>query len=171
MITTYLGMGKMSLYRPLPAERVLLLNPGQVIDVGDRTLTAVRPPTYDAPETTGFFDPVSAALFSADSFGALLAKPAENAAHVAPDDLRDGMSTWTTVDAPWLHMTDRASFDRALDGVRVMSPDIILSGHLPPARGMTDRLLGYLSSVPDATPFVGPDQQALEEMLAGQRGE
>jgi hypothetical protein len=30
---------------------------------------------------------------------------------------------------------------------------------------MTDRLLASLGSVPDAPPFVGPDQAGLEQML------
>ena len=32
---------------------------------------------------------------------------------------------------------------------------------------MTDRLLDSLGAVPSADPFVGPDQVALEELLAG----
>ena len=61
----------------MPPERVHLLNPGQRLSVGDRDLLAVRPPTFDAPETTGVFDTRSRALFTADCFGALLAEPAE----------------------------------------------------------------------------------------------
>ena len=57
VITTFLGVGKMSLFDPLPLNRVYLLNPGQSIDVGDRTLISIKSPVYDAPETTGFYDP------------------------------------------------------------------------------------------------------------------
>src|SRR5690606_14274500 len=53
VVTSFLGMGKLGLVRPLPSERVFLINPGQTLNVGDRTLVAVRPPVYDAPETTG----------------------------------------------------------------------------------------------------------------------
>ena len=43
---------------------------------------------------------------------------------------------------------------------------MILSSHLPAAdRAMTERLLASLEAVPSATPFVGPDQAALEQML------
>ncbi len=165
VITTFLATGKMSLFRPLPLDRVYLLNPGQSIDVGDRTLTAVKPPTYDAPETTGFYDPKSGAFFSADSFGALMSEPVENAAEIGADDLRQGMVTWTTVDSPWLHSIDTAKFANTLNLVRDMSPKVILSSHLPAAQGMNDTLLAHMAVVPAAKPFIGPDQPALEAML------
>jgi hypothetical protein len=44
VITTFLGVGIVSMSIPLPMDRVHLLNPGQKITVGDWTLTAVKPP-------------------------------------------------------------------------------------------------------------------------------
>lgn len=168
IITTFLGMGKMSLYNPLPPERVYLVNPGQSISIGDRKLTAVRPPTYDAPETTGFYDTKTSAFFSADSFGALLSEPVENAADIKTGDLKAGFTTWAGVDAPWSHMVNEDLFKRTLDGIRKVGPRYILSNHLPVAHDITEQLLGFLAEVPPGKPFVGPDQQALEEMLKQQ---
>lgn len=170
IITTFLGTGKMSLYHPLPMDRVHLLNPGQSIGVGDRMLTAIRPPTFDAPETTGFYDPKSAALFSADCFGALMTDPVESAEKIGASELKSGLSRWATVDSPWLHMADKGLFEKTLEGVRRLSPKIIMSSHLPPASDMTGELLDYLAAVPAAEPYVGPDQQALEAMMRGNRG-
>ncbi len=62
VITSFLGVGIMGLFAPLPMERVFLINPGQSLHVGDRTLTAVKPPTFDNPITTGFHDDGSGAL-------------------------------------------------------------------------------------------------------------
>ena len=170
VITTFLGVGKMSLFQPLPMDRVYLLNPGQSISVGDRILTAVKPPSYDAPETTGFYDPKAAAFFSADCFGALMSEPWENAAGIGTENLRAGSVRWATVDAPWLHTVNKRSFSKTLSRVRELSARFILSAHLPIARDMTEQLLGYLATVPAAEPFVGPDQQALEAMLKGLTG-
>ena len=78
LVTTYLGMGKAGLLG-LPLERCHLLNPGQSLQVGDRELLAVKPPVFDAPETTGLLDRRSGTLFSSDSFGALLQEAAEDA--------------------------------------------------------------------------------------------
>ena len=93
VITTFLGVGIMSLSAPLPMDRVYLVNPGQKITVGDRTLTAVKPPVFDNPSTTGFLDDKSGAFFSSDCFGALLQEVPQNAADLSADDLRDGQIT------------------------------------------------------------------------------
>jgi len=167
VITTFLGVGIMTLSDPLPMDRVYLVNPGQKIDVGDRTLTAFKPPVFDNPSTTGFIDHSSGSLVSSDCFGALLQQVPENAADLSDEDLREGQIAWATIDSPWLHKADAGVFGKQLDEVRKLAPTTILSSHLPAAPGeMTDRLLSSLEAAPGAQPFVGPDQAALEQMLA-----
>jgi flavorubredoxin len=168
VITTFLGMGIMSLTTaPLPMDRVYLLNPGQSIRIGGRTLTAVKPPAFDNPSTTGFYDDGSGAFFSSDCFGALLSAVPQSAADLSEKDLRDAQLVWATIDSPWLHKVDRAAFARELDSIRKMAPKMVLSSHLPAAPGaLTERLLASLAAAPEARPFVGPDQVALEQMLS-----
>jgi flavorubredoxin len=171
VITTFLGVGIMGLSAPLPMDRVHLVNPGQTIGVGDRTLTAVRPPTFDNPITTGLYDDRSGALFSADCFGALLAEVPHRAEDLSDDELHQGQVFWATVDSPWLHAVDPPTFDASLDEIRRLHPDHVLSSHLPAASGGTlDRLLRSLGTVPAASPFVGPDQAALEQMMGAMTG-
>jgi flavorubredoxin len=166
VITTFLGMGIMSLYAPLPLDRVQLVNPGERITVGDRTLTAVKPPAYDNPSTTGFYDDKSNVLFSSDCFGALLSAVPQTAADLSERDLRNGQIFWATVDSPWLHKVDNDVLAKELDGIRKMEPKMVLSNHLPAASGdMTEQLLASLASVPAAQPFVGPDQASLRQMM------
>lgn len=166
VITTFLGVGIMGLSTPLPLDRVCLVNPGEKITVGNRTLTAAKPPAFDNPSTTGFYDDKSGALFSSDCFGALLSEVPRNAAELSDGELRDGQVFWATVDSPWLHKVDRSAFAQELDAIRRMAPKMVLSSHLPPAPGhMTDRLLASLAAAPGAQPFVGPNQAALEQML------
>jgi flavorubredoxin len=171
VITSFLGVGIMGLSAPLPMDRVYLVNPGQTVDVGDRTLTAVRPPAFDNPITTGLRDDRSGIFFSSDCFGALLDEVPECAEDVPAEALHRGQVFWATVDSSWLHSVDRAAFASELDRVRSLEPTMVLSSHLPAARGSSvERLLGALSAVPDAPAFVGPDQVALEQMLAAQSG-
>jgi glyoxylase-like metal-dependent hydrolase (beta-lactamase superfamily II) len=165
VVTTFVGAGKMTLFNPLPMDRVLLLNPGQRLDVGDRTLTAFKPPTYDAPETTGFFDHESGVLFSSDSFGALLSSPQADARDLSAEELRDGQILWATVDSPWLHQVGETAFARGLEAIKAFSPRAVFSSHLPPAFEMTERLIETLDAARGAPLFVGPDQQQLEAML------
>lgn len=170
VVTTYLGMGKMGLLG-LPQDRAWLLNPGQSLDAGDRQLTAIVPPSFDAPETTGLFDTRNHALFSADCFGAVQPEVVEEAAQVDPSALRNGMRLWTSVDAPWLEHVERGRLRLLLDGVRALDPEVVLGSHLQPARGMTARLLDDLAQSAGAPRFVGPDQAALEAMMASMLAE
>ncbi|MDQ1662821.1 MAG: hypothetical protein QOJ68_2801 [Blastococcus sp.] len=171
VVTTFLGMGILSTDSPLPIDRVYLLNPGQSLDVGDRQLRGFRPPLYDSPATVGFQESATGAVFTSDCFGAPL--PTADLAGgpdvraVAPDDLRAAQLLWATVDSPWVSGLDRDMFDRSLEPLRAMAPSAVFSTHLPPAVGRLDEFLDTLRLAPGAHPFTGPDQQALEAMLAG----
>lgn len=167
LVTTYLGMGKAGLLG-LPLERCHLLNPGQSLQVGDRELLAVKPPVFDAPETTGLLDRRSGTLFSSDSFGALLQETAEDAEQVAAPALREGMRLWASVDAPWLQVIDEDKFQASVDALADLKPARLLSSHLPPASGrMLEALVSNLKDAPAQPAFVGPDQAQLELMMAG----
>jgi hypothetical protein len=166
LITTYLAVGKLGMQMEVPMPRLMWINPGTTVELNGRTIDAVRPPSFDAPETTAFFDRYSATLFSADSFGALLQAPVADAGEVAARDLDEGMALWATIDSPWLTHTDRDSFASTLDAFRSLGAVRVLSSHLPPADGMTNRLTDNLAAVPGATPWVGPDQAALDQILA-----
>ncbi|HKC27250.1 MAG TPA: MBL fold metallo-hydrolase, partial [Jatrophihabitans sp.] len=170
VVTTFGGAGIMSTERPLPMDRVYLLNPGQRLDVGDRTLTGIRPPLWDSAATVGVFDGKSGVLFSSDCFGAPLASVeyacATNVAAVPADDLRNAQLLWSSVDSPWVQQVDPARFQQSLSPVRDLDPSWIFSVHLPPIHENTAGMLENVSLAPTASEFVGPDQAALEAMLA-----
>jgi flavorubredoxin len=165
VVTTYLGMGKLGLHQ-IPLDRVYLLNPDQRLSLGDREIRAVAPPCFDAPETMGLFDDKSKAFYSADCFGALMDRPVAAAEDISSKALRDGCVTWSTVDAPWLSETDPVKFGKTLKSIEGLNAEIVLSSHLPPARNLTHTLLENLAAALDAPRFIGPDQKALEKMMA-----
>jgi hypothetical protein len=74
---------------------------------------------------------------------------------------------WATVDSPWVHLVDETKFLNTVAALRALDPRWILSTHLPPADGRTAEFLDMLAEAPKSDPFVGPDQAALEQMLAG----
>jgi glyoxylase-like metal-dependent hydrolase (beta-lactamase superfamily II) len=170
VVTTFLSVGALSTERPVPMDRVHLLNPGQSLDVGDRTLHAFRPPLYDSPATTGFYDDRTGACFSSDCFGAPLSSSdlagCADVGEVAGDDLRSRQLLWASVDSPWLHHTDPARFAATFSPLAAMDPSVILSTHLPPAHQQTATFVEMLGQAPQVEPWFGPDQRALEEMLA-----
>ena len=165
-----LAVLRMSTAWPVPMNRVYWLNSGDSISAGDRKLTAVRPPLFDNPTTIGIYDNKSEAFFSADSFGAIIPSPARNADDLTDGDLAQGMISWESADSPWVHMVEPGVFSKALDRIRKLAPKMIFSAHLPPARGKTEQFLELVARVPASTPFVTPNQTALEQILAEMRG-
>jgi hypothetical protein len=67
-------------------------------------------------------------------------------------------------------MVKPSEFSQALDRIRQIAPKMILSAHLPPATGKTDKFLELLAKVPPSPPSVAPNQTALEQILAQMRG-
>ncbi|MGW7108648.1 MBL fold metallo-hydrolase [Streptomyces xanthophaeus] len=171
VVTTFLGAGELSTEHPLPMDRVYFLNPGQTLDVGDRTLHAFRPPLYDNPATVGFYDDRSRTCFSSDCFGGPMPSAelamCPDAGVVHAGEVRGAQRMWASVDSPWVQLVDSDRFLATVEPLRAMDPDTILSTHLPPAPGQADRFIDTLATVPGISPFVGPDQDALQAMLAG----
>lgn len=98
------------------------------------------------------------AFLSADSFGAILEKPVDNAAEIKSQDIHDGSHLWASTDAPWLGFIDNDKFGNTLSAIENLNAGIILSSHLPPAENMSKTLLDVLSEAPQTPVFVGPDQ-------------
>lgn len=171
LVTTFLGAGIMSTEHPLPMDRVYFLNPGQSLDVGDRTLHAFRPPLFDNPATVGFYDDRSHTCFSSDCFGGPMptadVATGTDVAAVHAEELKAAQLLWASVDSPWVQLVDRDRFLATVEPLRAMAPETILCTHLPPAVGLASRFIDTIGAVPGLSPFVGPDQAALEQMLAG----
>ena len=72
---------------------------------------------------------------------------------------------WATVDSPWVHTIDPAKYAASFTPLRDFGPSAILSTHLPPLSGDTTDQFTTLLDAPQAGPFTGPDQAALEAML------
>ncbi len=167
LVTHAFAALRMSSWWPVPFDRVHAIRAGDRLAVGDRTLRAVPPPLYDNPMSTGLLDEATGALFSVDSFGALLPEATQDAADVPHDALAGGMRAWASSDSPWAHLLDRGRFAQVLEGVRRLQPTQIFSSHLPAASGTSlDTFLQVLASVPDAEPTPAPSHEEFTMLLA-----
>jgi hypothetical protein len=172
LVTSFTGFGYMSVEFDIPIQRVYLVNPGQSLDIGGgRKLHAFRPPLFDSPMTVGMFDDATGVCYSSDCFGGPLSSVEEARApelnEVDPARVLAAQLLWAGVDSPWVATADPARFAATYDALRAFAPELVLSTHLPPARNYFPRLLDFLEQAPGTEPFVGPDQAALEAMLAG----
>ena len=166
LVANSLAVLRMSTAWPVPVHRVCRLNSADTLRVGDRSLTAVRPPLFDNPTTIGIYDSKSEAFFSADCFGAIIPSPAQNANDYREGDLAQGMISWASWDNPWIHMVEPDAFSRALERIRQIAPKMIFSAHLPPAEGKIAAFLDLFAKVPTSTPFVSPNQTTAQQILA-----
>ncbi len=169
LATHGLGALRMNTAWPVPLDRVHAIVDGDRLDVGDRILRALRPPTYDNPMSTGIFDEASATLFSVDSFGAILQRSYQDVSEVAEEELLAGMVAWATFDSPWLHLAGPERVAHALEDVRALGAEQVLSSHLPPAVGRVDALIDVVAGVPDAAPFVAPDAATFDLIASSMR--
>ncbi|WP_374626366.1 MBL fold metallo-hydrolase [Devosia sp.] len=162
-----LGAAKFGLRNDFDMSRLVPMDHGQRLDLGDRELVLLKPPTYDAPETTGFFDTKTRVLFSVDAFGALLDTPYEETEAIPEATLRDGMTTWAGIDAPWLGMVDKTRLGHLLSDIARLDPTAIISGHLPvTAGGMIPRVLGNMLGALSEDRFAHPDRDSIEALFA-----
>jgi hypothetical protein len=170
LVTTFVGVGIMSTEWMVPMDRVYLLNPGQKLDLGDRTVTGYRPPLFDNPATVGLLDDKSGTLFASDCFGGPMSSPelamGGDVRAVGDDERRAAQLLWAAIDSPWVRHVDGRKFAATVDTFRGLDPSAILSTHLPPAIGMNEAMFAMLDETPDVPEFVGPDQEALEALLA-----
>jgi hypothetical protein len=176
LVTHAFSALRMATWWPVPMNRVHAIRFGDEIHAGDRTLTAVAPPLFDSPVSTGVLDQSTGSLFTVDAFGAILPEPTQHASDVQPDALAGGMLAWATTDSPWVHVADHEAFGGVLDRMRGINPSRIFSSHLPAADGGSlEGFVDLLKTVPDAEPFMPPDAEQfammIEAMGAAQRGE
>ncbi|MGD2172778.1 MAG: MBL fold metallo-hydrolase [Gammaproteobacteria bacterium] len=131
VITNFLGAGKLSLlgFDSIEPE---IVEPGAVLDLGDRELQVLQVPTYDAPETLGGFDTASRTLFTGDCFGALVPQPLQDAGDLPRETLLRGMHTWSEIDTPWLAGISPDDILRRHADFFALRPAKILGGHLAP---------------------------------------
>src|SRR5438552_1226219 len=53
LLTNWFSIGRMAEEWMTPLDRCRFLNDGERLDIGDRTLSAIRPPLFDNPTTRG----------------------------------------------------------------------------------------------------------------------
>ena len=154
----------------LPPERLRWVDDGDSLDVGDRTLRAVRPPVYDSPTTRGLFDPTTGVYWASDAFATPMgAEPVDSVDDLPPAMWAEGMAMFQHhALSPWLSIVDEGRYQAEVASLRDLGAGVVVSAHSPAIYGASvARAFELLAALPSTVPPPHPDQQALTAILAG----
>lgn len=165
IITNGLTVSRLGEEWEVPAHRVRTVNPGRTVELGDRTVSFVRPPSYDSPSTLAMYDHVADALFAADSFGTVLPEMVDNAIDADRDGYLEGMATFTRANAPWTALADQTKWDSTLAEFSALNPGSVLSSHAPTASARTPELVETVRAVPSMDPWLPDEDLEVEAVL------
>lgn len=165
LITSFLGLGKLSEEFAIPVNRVHLMNDGDRLDIGDRVVTALRPPLFDSSATAGLWDPKTEVYFAADCFGTVAAEQPQFTDEMSEGDYEDGFFWMNRVNHIWFEHIPESVIAAAADRIKALDSKIIVSGHGPTERKDTARMCDRIKRIAGMPPVRLPDQVAFEAML------
>ena len=151
-----------------PLDRCQWVMDGESLDIGDRTLRALRPPVFDSPTTRGLFDPTTGVYWAVDTFATPLPDPTMPIADLDPDFWDQGLELFALgAVSPWLTMLDTDKYGRYVDRVQDLDITTIASCHSPVIEGpFIERAFNRVRRLPTIDPPDMPDQSVLDEIVA-----
>ena len=166
-ITNYLGFGKLAEEFSIPPQRAYFLNDGETLDIGDRTITAMRPPLYDSSATRGLWDPKTGVYFGADCFGAVLEDVPQYTDELPKKTFEDGYFWMNRANHIWFEHVAQSAIDEAAERIVKLAPKTIVSGHGPVERKDPAGIVRMISRIGGMEAVRMPNQKEFEQMLAG----
>jgi flavorubredoxin len=151
-----------------PLDRCRWVMDGEPLDIGDRTLHAVRPPVYDSPTTRGLFDPSTGVYWAVDTFATPLPDPMMGIADLDPEFWAEGMSLFALgAVSPWLSMVDPAKYGPYVDRSQGLDITTIAACHSPVIEGpFIDQAFARVRQLPTVDAPLLPDQSVLDQIIA-----
>jgi flavorubredoxin len=151
-----------------PLHRCRWIVDGETLDIGDRTLRALRPPTYDSPTTRGLFDPTTGVYWAVDTFATPLPDPQMGIADLDAEFWDYGLMLFALgAVSPWLSMVDETKYGRYVDRVQSLDITTVACCHSPVIEGpFIERAFARIRQLPSLDPPVLPDQSVLDQIVA-----
>jgi len=166
LVSNWFMVERMTASLAVPLTRQRWIDDGGTLNVGDRTLHALRPPIFDSPTTRGLFDPTTGCFWSSDSFATPMLAPVADVDAVEDGFWIDGMHMFHQYVSPWVTMVDDAKFQQTVDRVVALQPTVMAGCHTPAIRGdRVARALATTRTTPTAVVPPQPDQAVLEQIV------
>jgi flavorubredoxin len=136
---------------------------GEGLDVGDRTLRAIRPPVFDSPTTRGLYDPKTGVYWASDSFATPMLQLSRTVHELDVDFWSQGINTFDRYVSPWLTLVDDARFQATVDRIEALAPTVLAGCHTPAVTGhRVPAALATTRRSPSAHVEPEPDQALLD---------
>jgi flavorubredoxin len=151
-----------------PLDRCRWVMDGETLDIGDRTLVALRPPVYDSPTTRGLYDPTTGVYWAVDTFATPLPDPKMSVADLDDDFWDFGLMLFALgAVSPWLSMVDETKYARHVDRVQNLPITTVACCHSPVLEGpFIERAFNRIRQLPALDPPQLPDQAVLDQIIA-----
>jgi flavorubredoxin len=151
-----------------PLDRCRWVMDGESLDIGDRTLQALRPPVYDSPTTRGLYDPTTRVYWAVDTFATPLPDYKLGIADLDAEFWEFGLAMFALgAVSPWLAMVDPKKYDAYVDGVQNLDIATVACCHSPVIEGeYIDKAFARIRALPSLDPIPLPDQSVLDQIVA-----
>ena len=110
VVTQFVGLARLETALHLEVDRFEIRNSGDSLVISGREIAVLRPPLFDSPATSGYFDVQSGVFFCADSFGAIIPEVVENVGDVPVAAYQEGFSIFNRLNHPWFMLLDQSKF-------------------------------------------------------------
>jgi flavorubredoxin len=172
LLTTWFQIGRMAPNEEdgwiPPLDRMRWVNDGDVIDAGDRTLIALRPPFFDNPTTRGLYDQQTGVYWAADTFATPVPNASDDVADIPALDWRDGLLLTNRLNHPWFQWLDEEKFRSHVERTRALDAQAIASCHSPAIHGSKiEEAFDLILEIPRMPMWDEPTQADLEAAIAG----
>jgi flavorubredoxin len=165
--TTWFAVERMAADAMLPLERIRIVNPGESIGAGDRTLTAYVPPVFDSPTTRGLFDSATGVFWGGDAYAALVPHAVDDIAEIDADLYDESFVHTQRLLSPWHQWLDANAYGTHLDGLQALGARVVVGCHGVALRGaQIDRAYELLRRIPGMAPAPLLGQADLDGLLA-----
>jgi flavorubredoxin len=151
-----------------PLDRCQWVMDGETLDIGDRTLVAMRPPVFDSPTTRGLFDPTTGVYWAVDTFATPLPDPKLQISDLDEEFWFFGLHMFALgAVSPWITMLDPKKYGAYIDGVQKLPIKTVAACHTPVIEGdYITKAFNRVREFPTLAPPELPNQNVLEAIVA-----
>src|SRR5690606_926290 len=131
LVTNFFSVERISLEGELPLDRMVWLEPGGTLDIGDRRLRRVPPPTFCGPTSRALVGERTEVLWTVDSFAAMTCGAVHHVEDVPRDLYDETFQLFNSMVSPWHQFLDPVRYGRHVDSVQALQPAAVASAHGP----------------------------------------